>query len=120
MCTVYRLTLQYFRTHGPISSSALRAPRHFLVDLAVPVAVRLVDHLLELLVGHAFAQLLGHALQVFEADLPRFLKGRENVGDSGSFWKAHECVSVCLSVCLSIYLSISLSLSLYVCIYVYI
>ena len=41
MYTVYRLTLQYFRTHGPISSSALRAPRHFLVDLAVPVAVRL-------------------------------------------------------------------------------
>jgi hypothetical protein len=39
------------------------------------------------------------------------------VGDSGSFWKAHEWVAVCLSVYLSIYLSISLSLCMYICIY---
>merc|ERR1719215_2249681 len=40
-----------------------------LVHLPVAVAVRLVDHLLELLVRHALAQLLGDALQVLEAAL---------------------------------------------------
>merc|ERR1719215_919136 len=40
-----------------------------LVHLPVAVAVRLVDHLLELLIRHALAQLLGDALQVLEGDL---------------------------------------------------
>ena len=39
------------------------------MDFAITVAVRLVDHLLELLVRHPLAELLGHPLQVLEADL---------------------------------------------------
>jgi hypothetical protein len=39
------------------------------LTLAVAVPVRLVDHLLQLLVRHVFAQLLGDALQILEADL---------------------------------------------------
>jgi hypothetical protein len=42
-----------------------------LVDLPVPVAVGLVDHLLQLLVSHRLAQLAGNALQVLEGDLAR-------------------------------------------------
>mmetsp|Transcript_76321 Transcript_76321/g.192110 ORF Transcript_76321/g.192110 Transcript_76321/m.192110 type:complete len:202 (-) Transcript_76321:42-647(-) len=41
----------------------------FLVYLTISVAVSLVDHLLELLVGHALAQFLRDALQVLEGDL---------------------------------------------------
>merc|ERR1719473_1347271 len=40
-----------------------------LVDLAVAVAVGLVDHLLQLLVRHPLAELLGDALEVLEGDL---------------------------------------------------
>merc|ERR1719428_1707607 len=40
-----------------------------LVHFAITVAVRLVDHLLELLVRHPLAELLGHPLQVLEAAL---------------------------------------------------
>merc|ERR1719440_477608 len=40
-----------------------------LVDLAVAVAVGLIDHLLQLLVGHILAELLGDALEVLERDL---------------------------------------------------
>ena len=121
MYTVYLLPIwQDFRTpSGPI------APRHFLVDLAVPVAVRLVNHLLKLLVGHAFAQLLGHALQVFEADLPRFLKQR--AGRCWEmldfFWIGDECVFICLSACLpaclAVWLSVSLAVYLSISVYVY-
>mmetsp|Transcript_997 Transcript_997/g.4050 ORF Transcript_997/g.4050 Transcript_997/m.4050 type:complete len:217 (+) Transcript_997:70-720(+) len=45
------------------------AEEFLLVDLAVAVAVSLVDHLLKLLVGHVLAELLRHALEVLEADL---------------------------------------------------
>merc|ERR1740130_826694 len=40
-----------------------------LVDFAIAIAVSLIDHLLELLVGHVFSELLGYALQVLEGDL---------------------------------------------------
>merc|ERR1712176_1076972 len=38
----------------------------FFVHLAISIAVCLVDHLLELLIGHALAELLGNPLQVLE------------------------------------------------------
>jgi hypothetical protein len=41
----------------------------FLVDLPVSVTVRLVDHLLQLFVGHRLSQFAGHSLQVFQRDL---------------------------------------------------
>ena len=37
-----------------------------LVDLAVPVHVRLVDHLLQLLVGQVLTELFAHSLQVLK------------------------------------------------------
>ena len=40
-----------------------------LVDLAIAIAVGLVDHLLELLVRHVLAELLGDALEVLERNL---------------------------------------------------
>merc|ERR1711970_1241135 len=40
-----------------------------LVDLAIAIAISLVNHLLELLVGHVLAELLSDALQVLEGDL---------------------------------------------------
>merc|ERR1712127_131759 len=41
-----------------------------LVDLAVAVTVRLVNHFLELLIRHPLPKLLRHALEVLEGDLP--------------------------------------------------
>merc|ERR1712124_113455 len=41
----------------------------FFIDLAVAVAICLVDHLLELLIRHPLPKLLRHALQVLEGDL---------------------------------------------------
>lgn len=40
-----------------------------LVDLSVSVAVRLIDHLLELLIGHSFSEFPGHTFQIFKRDL---------------------------------------------------
>merc|ERR1711972_211044 len=40
-----------------------------LVHLTISVAVGLVDHLLQLLIGHALAELLGDTLQILEGDL---------------------------------------------------
>jgi len=40
-----------------------------LVDLAITIAVSLVNHLLELLVGHVLTELLGDTLQILEGDL---------------------------------------------------
>merc|ERR1719342_1670758 len=40
----------------------------FFVDFPVAITVGFVNHLLQLFVGHAFAQLFGNAFQVFEAD----------------------------------------------------
>merc|ERR1712060_816333 len=41
----------------------------FLVYLTVSVTIRLVDHFLRLLVGHALAELFCHTLQVLKGDL---------------------------------------------------
>mmetsp|Transcript_32998 Transcript_32998/g.109007 ORF Transcript_32998/g.109007 Transcript_32998/m.109007 type:complete len:213 (+) Transcript_32998:265-903(+) len=51
-----------------------------LVDLAVAVPVRLVDHLLQLLVRHVLAELLGHPLEVRERDLARVVVVKEAEG----------------------------------------
>merc|ERR1719171_1379200 len=51
-----------------------------LVDLAVAVAIRLVDHLLELLVRHSLAELLRDPLQVLEGDLPGLVVVEEPEG----------------------------------------
>merc|ERR1719329_1549612 len=40
-----------------------------LIHLSVAVAVSLVDHFLQLLVGHALTKLLGNTLEVLESDL---------------------------------------------------
>merc|ERR1740129_1741288 len=40
----------------------------FFVHLAISITVCLINHLLELLVGHALAELLGNPLQVLEGD----------------------------------------------------
>merc|ERR1719164_162536 len=40
-----------------------------LVDLAVTVAICLVNHFLELLIRHSLPELLSHALQILEGDL---------------------------------------------------
>jgi hypothetical protein len=40
-----------------------------LVDFAVTVSIGFIDHLLELLVGHGFAQLASNALEVSQGDL---------------------------------------------------
>merc|ERR1712054_456114 len=45
------------------------AEEFFLVDLAIAIAVGLVNHLLELLVSHVLTEFLGHTLQVLEGDL---------------------------------------------------
>mmetsp|Transcript_3376 Transcript_3376/g.5541 ORF Transcript_3376/g.5541 Transcript_3376/m.5541 type:complete len:232 (-) Transcript_3376:4-699(-) len=50
------------------------------VDLAVAVAVGLVDHVLQLLLRHVLAQLLGHPLQVLERDLARLVVVKEAEG----------------------------------------
>merc|ERR1739845_4858 len=48
----------------------LHDPQEFLlVDLAVAIPVCLVDHLLQLLISHPLAELLGDALEVPEGDL---------------------------------------------------
>ena len=39
-----------------------------LADFAIAVSVGLVDHFLDLVVGHVLAELLGHPLQVLEGD----------------------------------------------------
>merc|ERR1719371_120782 len=44
-----------------------------LVDLAVAVAIGLVDHLLELLVRHPLTELLRHSFQVLERNLARLV-----------------------------------------------
>merc|ERR1719335_1859998 len=49
----------------------------FLVDFAITISVRLVDHLLELLVRHALTQLLRNALQVLEGDLASLIIVKE-------------------------------------------
>ena len=41
------------------------------VDQPVPVAVSLVDHLLQFIIRQSFADFLGDPLQVAEADFPR-------------------------------------------------
>lgn len=37
-------------------------------DLGVAILIRLLDHLVDLFVGHVLAQLLSHALQIFKLD----------------------------------------------------
>merc|ERR1719375_1964512 len=44
-----------------------------LVHFSISIAVSFVDHLLKLLVGHALAKLLCHALQILEGDLSRLV-----------------------------------------------
>mmetsp|Transcript_67843 Transcript_67843/g.147829 ORF Transcript_67843/g.147829 Transcript_67843/m.147829 type:complete len:236 (-) Transcript_67843:56-763(-) len=51
-----------------------------LVDLAVTIAVGLIDHLLQLLICHAFAQLLGHSLQILEGDAASLIVVEESEG----------------------------------------
>ena len=51
-----------------------------LVDLSVAVPVGLVDHLLELLVGHVFPELLGDALEVAEGNLSSLVIVKEAEG----------------------------------------
>merc|ERR1719158_13455 len=41
----------------------------FFIYLAITIAVGLVDHLLQLLICHPLAELLGNALQILEGDL---------------------------------------------------
>merc|ERR1711874_607080 len=53
------------------------AEEFVLVDLAIAIAVGLVDHLLELLVGHVLTELLGNTLQVLEGDLAGFIIVKE-------------------------------------------
>merc|ERR1719174_302631 len=55
-----------------------------LIDLAIAVAISFVNHLLKLFISHSFSELLGHALQVFERDLPSLVvieqpEGLENL-----------------------------------------
>ncbi|CAH0371854.1 unnamed protein product, partial [Pelagomonas calceolata] len=56
------------------------AQKLVLVDFAVAVPIRLVDHLLELLVRHVLAELLRDALQVPERDLARLVVVEEPEG----------------------------------------
>merc|ERR1719222_1680834 len=42
----------------------------FLINFAVAISVRLIDHLLELLIGHTFPKFLRHPFQVLERYLP--------------------------------------------------
>ena len=51
-----------------------------LGDLAVTVAVSLIDHLLELLVGHVLTELLSDALEVLEGDLASLVVVEEAEG----------------------------------------
>ena len=51
-----------------------------LRHLTVTVTVSLVDHLLELLVGHVLTELLGDALEVLERDLARLVVVEEPEG----------------------------------------
>jgi len=51
------------------SSSSLRGLCAIDQTRPAPSAPGLIDHLLELLIGHALAQLLRNALQVLERDL---------------------------------------------------
>merc|ERR1711959_105967 len=56
--------------HRSWESTALHdAEELFLVDLAIAIAIGLINHLLELLIGHVLSKLLGDALQVLERDL---------------------------------------------------
>merc|ERR1711972_924677 len=52
----------------------------FLVHLAVAVAVGLIDHFLQLLIGHPFSEFLGHALEILEGDLSRLVVVEEAEG----------------------------------------
>lgn len=52
----------------------------FLANLPVAVAIGLVDHLLEFIVSHGFAQFSGHSLQVPQRDLPRVVVVEEPEG----------------------------------------
>merc|ERR1712037_858876 len=61
--------LQDFAWPSSEEVSLLHDPQELLlVHLTVSIAVGLVDHLLKLLVGHPFPELLGNPLQVFEGD----------------------------------------------------
>mmetsp|Transcript_63798 Transcript_63798/g.129579 ORF Transcript_63798/g.129579 Transcript_63798/m.129579 type:complete len:220 (+) Transcript_63798:657-1316(+) len=54
-----------------IQARLLHDPEELLlVDLAITIAVSFLDHLCELLVSHVLAELLRHALEVAEGDLP--------------------------------------------------
>merc|ERR1719433_447183 len=62
-----------WRARGAAESSEQGGLLHdaqelLFVHFAVPVAIGLIDHLLQLLVGHALAELLGNALQILEGD----------------------------------------------------
>mmetsp|Transcript_98653 Transcript_98653/g.255041 ORF Transcript_98653/g.255041 Transcript_98653/m.255041 type:complete len:247 (+) Transcript_98653:90-830(+) len=60
------------RSHGAVSEEVgllHDAKELLLVDLPITIPVCLVNHLLQLLISHAFAKLLGNALQVLEGDL---------------------------------------------------
>merc|ERR1719387_3219149 len=46
------------------------AQKLLLIDLAIAIAVCLIDHLLELLVCHSLAEFLRNSLQILERDLP--------------------------------------------------
>merc|ERR1719305_820281 len=52
--------------------------------LLIDLAISFVNHLLKLFISHSFSELLGHALQVFERDLPSLViieqpEGLENL-----------------------------------------
>lgn len=51
-----------------------------LIDLPVPVAIGLIDHLLQLLISHGLAQFSGNSLQIFEGNLASAVIVEESEG----------------------------------------
>merc|ERR1719453_209347 len=53
------------------------AQEFLFVDLAIAITVSFIDHLLQLFISHPLTELLGHALQVLEGNLPGLIVIKE-------------------------------------------
>lgn len=51
-----------------------------LTDLTISISIGFVDHFLELIIGHSFAQLSGHSLQVFKGDFSSLIVIKKSEG----------------------------------------
>merc|ERR1712151_31469 len=80
-CTCAEISTGWPQTRASEEIGLLHDPQELLlIHFAVAITIGLVDHLLQLLVSHALAELLRHPLQILKGDLASLVVVEEPEG----------------------------------------